>query len=354
MQRTVLKKAGFILASALGVWMAGRFLLPLLRPFVFALLLALAAEPLVRVFRQRLRFPGWASAGIGVTVTLAVAVLAVMALGALLLRQLGSLTRMMPDLEGTVRQGMGSLEGFLLHATAWTPAGIRPMLTRGVENLFSNGDMLLENMSGGVLRLASGVVTRIPDSALGVGTWLIAAFMISARLPKLREAVASRVPEHWKERYFPMMKRLKSALGGWVKAQLKLMAVTFAVLGGAFLLLRLRHGLLWAAVVALLDALPALGTGAILVPWSLVCFLQGDPVRGAGLLGAYAVAAILRSVLEPKLVGKQLGLDPLITLVALYAGFRLWGLPGMILAPMLTVIGAQLLSVGKEADAGDP
>ena len=65
------------------------------------------------------------------------------------------------------------------------------------------------------------------------------------------------------------------------------------------------------------------------------------------MLGAYAVAAILRSVLEPKLVGKQLGLDPLVTLVALYAGFRLWGLPGMILAPLLAVIIAQLLAAGK-------
>ena len=60
------------------------------------------------------------------------------------------------------------------------------------------------------------------------------------------------------------------------------------------------------------------GTGVILVPWSLVCFLQGDPVRGAGLLASYTVASILRSVLEPKLVGRQLGLDPLITLMALY------------------------------------
>ena len=354
MQRTVLKKAGLALAAAVGVYLAGRFLLPLLRPFVFALLLALAAEPLVRVFRQRLRFPGWASAGIGVTAALVVAVLAIMALGAFLLRQVGNLTQVMPDLEGTARQGLASLEGFLLHAADSTPAGIRPVLTRGVENLFSDGDALLENVSGGVLRLASGVVTRIPDSALGVGTWLIAAFMISARLPRLRETAASWVPKTWRERYFPVMKRLKSALGGWVKAQLKLMTVTFAVLGGAFLLLRLRNGLLWAAVVALLDALPALGTGAILVPWSLVCFLQGNPVRGAGLLGAYTVAAILRSVLEPKLVGRQLGLDPLITLMALYAGFRLWGLPGMILAPMLTVIGAQLLSVGREAEGGDP
>lgn len=348
MQQTILKKAAIALGAAAALWLAGKFLLPLLRPFVFALLLALAAEPLVRVFRQRLHFPPWVSAGVGVTAALAVALLSVMTLCAFLLRQLGTLARVMPDLEGAARQGMASLEGFLLHTADRAPAGVRPILTRGVENLFSDGDALLENVSGGVLRLASGVVTRIPDSALGVGTWLIASFMISARLPRLRQQCGMWVPQSWRDRYFPAVTRLKKALGGWVLAQLKLMAVTFVVLSVAFLLLRVRNGILWAAVVALLDALPALGTGVILVPWSLVCFLQGNHARGLGLLGAYAVAAILRSVLEPKLVGKQLGLDPLITLVALYAGFRLWGLPGMILAPILAVIGAQLLSVGKE------
>ena len=347
MQRTVLKKVAIALGVAAALWLTGKFLLPLLRPFVFALLLALAAEPLVRIFRQRFRFPPWVSAGFGVTAALTVAVLSVMTLCAFLLRQLGALAQVMPDLEGSARQGMASLEGFLLHTAERMPAGVRPVVTRGVENLFSDGDALLKNVSGSVLRLASGVVTRIPDSALGVGTWLIAAFMISARLPRLRQQFRSWVPQSWHARYLPVAKRLKKALGGWALAQLKLMAVTFGVLSIAFLLLRVRSGILWAAVVALLDALPALGTGVILVPWSLVCFLQGSHARGLGLLGAYAVAAILRSVLEPKLVGKQLGLDPLVTLVALYAGFRLWGLPGMILAPLLAVIIAQLLAAGK-------
>ena len=338
MNQTVLKRvaAGALLLAV--AWLSIRYL----TPFVLALGLALAAEPLVRVLQRRLHLPRWLSSGAGVTVTLTVAILLVLTLCAFLLRQLGQLARVMPDLEGTAKQGLQTLESVLLRTAQAAPQSISPLLIRGVEGLFSDGGAVVESLSGAVLRLASGVVTRIPDSALGVGTWLIAAFMISARLPRLRETAASWVPKTWRERYFPVMKRLKSALGGWVKAQLKLMTVTFAVLGGAFLLLRLRHGLLWAAVVALLDALPALGTGAILVPWSLVCFLQGNPVRGAGLLGAYTVAAILRSVLEPKLVGQQLGLDPLVTLAALYAGYKLWGFLGMVFAPLLAVTVVQL------------
>ena len=91
-----------------------------------------------------------------------------------------------------------------------------------------------------------------------------------------------------------------------------------------------------------MDTLPVLGTGTVLLPWSLVCFLQGDPPRALGLVSTYVVVTLTRSMLEPKFLGRHLGLDPLTTLVALYIGFRLWGIGGMILAPVLTVIAMQL------------
>ena len=125
---------------------------------------------------------------------------------------------------------------------------------------------------------------------------------------------------------------------------MKLMAVTFGVMSVGFLLLRIPYGLLWAAAVALVDAFPVLGTGTVLVPWSLVCFLQGDSARGIGLLGIYGAATLIRSALEPKLVGKHLGLDPLVTLIALYAGYKLWGLLGMLLAPLLAVAATQVIA----------
>ena len=107
--------------------------------------------------------------------------------------------------------------------------------------------------------------------------------------------------------------------------------------------------LLIAFVVSLFDILPVLGTGAVLLPWSLICFLQSNTPRAIGLLGLYASITLIRSSLEPKLVGRQLGLDPLVTLMALYAGFKLWGLGGMILAPMLTVTALQLLPERRES-----
>ena len=159
----------------------------------------------------------------------------------------------------------------------------------------------------------------------------------------LRQWLRSHLPLQKLKPLLETLKRVRTALGGWLLAQLKLSGVTLLLLPGGFLLLRIPNGLLWSLAVCLLDALPVLGTGAVLLPWSLICFLQSNTPRAIGLLGLYATITLLRSMLEPKLVGRQLGLDPLATLISLYAGYKLWGIGGMILAPMLTVTALQLL-----------
>jgi predicted PurR-regulated permease PerM len=167
--------------------------------------------------------------------------------------------------------------------------------------------------------------------------------MISAKLPKIRLWFRERVPAVWRERYLPAVKGIKNTLIGWVIAQLKLSVITLGLLLMGFWLLQIPHAPVWAVGVALVDAIPVLGTGTVLIPWSVVCLLQGETVRGTGLIGLYAVVWLVRSVMEPRLLGKELGLDPLVTLLAMYAGYKLLGLAGMILSPLLAVAVVRLL-----------
>lgn len=342
MNQSLLRKIGIALFLSAALWLLGRYLLPILLPFLLAGLLALSAEPLVSFLHGRLRLPRAAASGIGVLIALLLTVLLVLTLCALLLRQLGNLSGVLPDLGQTAQEGMESLEGFLMNLAQKTPQAVSPILTHGVENFFSDSTQLLDQVTAKALSLASGVLTRIPDSALGFGTWILASFMISAKLPAIRSWAAQKLPDSWRQQYLPAVKRLKRSLSGWLTAQLKLTGITFGILCGGFLMLKIHHAPLWAVLISLMDALPVLGTGTVLVPWSLVCFLQGEHARSLGLLGIYAVAALLRSVLEPKLIGKQLGLDPLVTLLAMYAGYRLWGIAGMLFSPLLAVTVTQL------------
>lgn len=331
----------------LGVYAAIRYLLPLFFPFLLGGILALAAEPIVRFLSGRLYLPRPAAAGIGVTMSFSFLAMVILLLAALVLRQLRMLTGILPDLETTIRGGMQTLSAKLLELASKAPGSVAPVLQRRIDDFFSGGSALLDRGAAYLLHLASGILSQVPGRALSFGTAIIASFMISAKLPQLKNAIRLRLGSRKLQPFFATLRRLKQSLLSWLKAQAKLSAITFAVAAGGLLLLRIPHGILWAALIALVDAFPILGTGAVLVPWSLISFLQGDTVLAFGLLGLYCAATVTRTVLEPRLIGKHLGLDPLVTLVALYAGFKLFGLPGMIFAPMMAVTVTQLLEITR-------
>lgn len=339
-------KTGFmdilrILAAFCAVWVAVRFLLPLFLPFVLGLGLALAAEPLAGGLVRR-GAPRGLAAGIGVTVTFFLLVIAVLFLGALALQQLRLLTGVLPDLEQAARSGLTLLQQWGLSLTDRLPQNVRPLVEENLTAAFSDGTAFVEQGVRFFLGLAGNLLTQVPDSALTVGTGIISAYLFSAKLPSLRSWVRHKLSRERLAKLVAGAKKLRLAVAGWLTAQCKLMGVTFALLLAGFLLLRIAHGPLWAAVVALVDALPVLGTGTVLIPWAVVSFLQGNVPRAIGLGGLYLTVSVTRSMLEPRLLGHHLGLDPLVTLMAVYVGFQLWGFPGMLLAPMMAVALAQL------------
>lgn len=338
-----------VIVGLAGAILFFRYLLPLLLPFLLGALLAVSAEPLVSFLCTRLRLKRPVATGIGISAAFSFLTLLVMVLGAFTLRQLKSLALFLPELESTLQLGMDTADRTLRDLTQRVPGELGAVLKRNVEGLISGGDGLISRATGFVLKLASGVLSHVPGSAVAIGTGIIASFMISAKLPAIRSRLSNMLSADKMAPVVAGAKRLKSALLGWLKAQAKLSAVTFALMLLGFLLLRVPRAPLWALTVALVDAFPILGTGAILIPWSIFSFLQGDTLPAFGLLGLYAAAALSRSVLEPRFLGKHLGLDPLVTLIALYVGFRLWGILGMILAPLIAVAANQLLAPQTDA-----
>lgn len=342
MTRPALRKAMILSAFFFGSWLFIRYLLPVLLPFLLGGALALAAEPAVKFLCSRLRLPRGVATGIGVTMTFLMLVLILLLAGALVLRELSGLSSVLPQAQQMIQTGLGSLQDFLLSLASRAPDGLSGMLTQSILDLFSGGAALLSQITNKLLSLVSGLLGRIPDSALGFGTGLISSFMISAKLPRIRLFLQQRTPDSWKKQYLPAVATTKNTVLSYLRAQIKLMGITFLILVAGLLLLRVHLAPLWAVLIAIVDAVPLLGTGTVMLPWALVCLLQGQHVLAIGLLGIYAAAAIVRSVLEPRLIGKQMGLDPLLTLAALYLGYQLWGVLGMLLAPMAAATAIRL------------
>lgn len=345
------KKILVLLLGAGAAWLGGRYLLLLAMPFLLGGGLALAAEPGVRFLSGKLRFPRSAAAGIGVGAVFALLCALVTMLLALLLRQLRTLTGILPQMELTVRDGLDALQNWLLTLTRHFSPGVRMVLQRNVAQFFSGGAALLDRVTDYALSLAGNLLSHLPDSALGLGTAVLSAFLISAELPRIRNWLREKVPRGKADALVAFLRKFRSTAGQWLVAQVKLLGITYLLLTAGFFLLGVEYAPVWALGVAAVDALPILGTGTILVPWSLVCWLRQESGRALGLLVLYAATALSRSFLEPKLVGRQLGLDPLVTLIALYTGFRLWGLLGMFLMPMLAITVISMLPETKKGQS---
>ena len=324
------KRSFSVIAVFVAVWLGLRYLFPFFLPFLLGLLLALFSEPGTKFFENRWRWRRSCAAAASVSLSLGLIAGFFWLLGSVLVSSAAHMARSARH----ITEGLHTLEEWALTLSARAPAGLAQPLEDSVRSLFDGG--LLGRSTELAFDLAGRAAQQLPGLLVTAGTALLSSYMISVRLPRIL------AHPFWQTRLRPVFLRIRTLAHRWFKAQLRLSSVTFAIVLGGFFLLGVKQKLLLALFTAAVDAVPLLGTGAVLLPWSLVSLLSGEPVRTVGLLGIYVIALLVRSSLEPKLLGRQLGLDPLAALAALYAGYRIWGFWGMVLAPILTVAAKEL------------
>lgn len=321
--------SGLVVLLGVILILAVKFLLPLAAPFLIGLLLASLLEPLVRWCETRCGLPRWLAAGGVLAAALALAGLVLVDLVIRLwfgLRQLaasaargGALFRLVERIAGAGTAALADL-----------PEPIRGTLLAGVRRL-------PDGLAQFLTRLAEGL-GRLPEWLLVILLGMTAAYFISRDRETLRRWLLGAVPREWRSRAAGMKDDLLRALAGFVRAQFLLGGLTMAtgVLGLA--VLRAGQPVLLGLVLGLLDLLPVIGPGALLLPWAGVCLVQGDWGRAAGLTVLFAVLAIGRELAEARLIGRNMGLHPLAALASVYLGLRLIGPVGLLFGPLILVV----------------
>ena len=325
-------------AGAAALW-----LLPLTLPVVLGVVLAMLLEPWVVRLQKKTGMGRTAAAGIAVTGGLLVLAGALWLLGRLLVHEAAGLSGELPGMLRAVDRWGTALTGLLENLAEKLPDGAGDALLAWGQELMSAGGTLAQKLYEAVFGLVTRLLGALPDSLFFLMTMILSCYFAAGELPKLREKALLLLPKEAGDWCRRVSRGLHQALGGWFRAQAKLMGVTFLVLSVGFLLLGVDSPILLALGVSFLDALPVFGTGTILIPWAAVSMLTGDMGMGLGLLGLYGAAALLRNVLEPKVLGADLGLSPLVTLAAIYAGWRLMGIWGMIGFPLAAMVLTQVL-----------
>ena len=329
--------AVWILGILFGIWVL-TLLFPILLPFIIGLGLALCVQKPITFTSERMGLPRWAGSFVCVLGLLA-AIIGALALACrTVCTELSGFLRELPALLSALAPTLSELETKLYALADRLPDGIGTGLHAGLKSFFESGAGIGGKLYEALFTFASGFLGRLPDLLLFLITTVLSAFMLSCELPKLRDRLERKLPPVWTEKAKAALLRLRKTLGGWLIAQAKLMGITFLILTLGLMLLNVRYPLLFALLITAIDALPVFGTGTILIPWSLVTFLRGNTRCGVGFLVLYAVAALTRQTLEPRLVGRQIGLNPVVTLVALYAGYKVIGVLGMIVFPVCAIL----------------
>ena len=321
--RKIWKTVLIALGCALGAWAFGALLLPVLLPFFIGLAVSLLAEKPVRLLQTRAHVPRSLASGLCVLLLFGLLFGGLFFLCRLLCAEAADLARQLPRLAENLAPLFEKLKSRLLALAERLPDGLGTGLRAGVEEFFKTGAGFGTKLYETLFSWASGIIGRLPDAVLFAVTAILSSFMLSGELPAIRGWLRRTVRPAWLEKLQTLGGHVRTTLGGWLRAQLKLMGITFLILNAGLLLLRVRYPVLAALVITVVDALPVFGTGTILIPWALALFLQGETKTGIGLVILYGAAALSRQALEPRLVGKQVGLNPVLTLLALYTGYRL-------------------------------
>ena len=199
-------------------------------------------------------------------------------------------------------------------------------------------DKLLSGLTAYASNMAKSAILGIPTAFLFVITFIISAYYFCTDKEKIYGFISSLIPQSIKPFLQKTKKTLSSSLLSYLKASLILLLITFCEMFLGLCLLRVRYALLISALVAIVDFLPILGAGIILIPWAIYCFIISKSGLGVGLLALFLVITIVRRILEPKIMAKKMGVHPLLMISSLYIGLRLFGGAGLILAPIICAV----------------
>lgn len=321
------------IAFPLGGWLLvcilGPVFLRFFMPFAIGWILALMVNPLVRFLERRVRLVRKHSSAIIVIGALGAVVGLLYLFFSRLFRLGGVLVRQLPSLyagiEGEIQRNM---EGIL----ALLPSGAQDAWRAVGSDLGTYIGTLVEKAASPTMEAAGTVARGIPAMLVYSVVTILSAYFFIADRDRIMAFLREKCPS-WLLGYSSYLKgEVHHLVYGYFMAQFKIMAVVWVILTGGFFVLGVGYGPLWAALIAFLDFLPVFGTGTALIPWGILKLLGGEYAFAAGLLLIYVLTQVIRQIIQPKLVGDSMGLNPLMTLFLLYIGFKAAGIAGMILA----------------------
>ena len=298
-------------------------------PFLFAWFISSYAKPMVAFLTRKLRFPRFLSAIIVILVIMSVIVIAVSLILARVATEIAKLGQYLPLISNQLTALYNTLYDIFVRLDL-DPEQLNGMFT-GATDL---GGSAASYSLGKIL----GIVKGTPTAFIVFFVTIVATFYWIRDDEKMRRAIIRISPKSRHAQIGETYDAISNVFGGYMRAQTVLVGISIVIFTIGFFILRVEGAFTLGLVTGVLDIIPVLGPGTLVVPWAIINLLTGNYILGIGLLILYTLFTVQRHIMEPKLVGDRIGLHPLLTLAAIFIGFRMFGILGLIIGPILLAI----------------
>lgn len=314
------------------------WLVKLFLPFLLAFLLSLALNPLAEKLQKKLKLPKGLTAII--VIILVVGILGTAAGGLIwkLISEVRSIYNQIPQIYESMVESFENLQNSMSYIYSSLPSEIQVVFDNIGDNFKNGFAKIVEENYKPVVYGAGNIAKKLPSVFIGIIVFILSLFFIMSDEENVKNVVRKCFPKTFLEKTSIVGKQLKIYLGGYIKAQLTIMSIAFVVIFVGLSILKAEYAMLIALGIAALDALPLFGSGIVLIPWSIISFLSRDFKMGVGLLIIYLTIILTRQMLESKIVSHNLGTNPLLTLMSMYVGYKIFSIGGMILGPIILVL----------------
>lgn len=311
-----------------------RYILPALMPFMVAFLVAALVQIPIRKFKINFNKKRKAFAIFFCGCFYVAFFFLVAAFGVKLLEGMEQFVASIPTIyDENIVPLLDEVSGRLEEATATMDHSLSQKIEDVFLEISQNLGKYASDLSVNMVRWISGGAKGIPGFLVKLVITIVSTFFIAVDFEKVTSFFQRLIPPDKEDIARKGIDYIKNIVFVYIKSYSLLFFLTFLELSAGFLILRIPYGIWIALLIAVFDILPVLGTGGILLPWAAMLFVMGNKPLAVGILILYVIITVVRNIVEPKIVGKQIGLNPLVTLLAMFLGLKTFGIIGMIVFP---------------------
>ena len=315
-------------------------------PFVIGLIIALAAAPLVRFLERRVKLMRRFTSMAIIVGALALIVFLIWLVLSNLIREGIQFVQDAPAILDAMGEELRNTVEKLQQMMKLLPDNVQQSIFDGMDNMGNTVSESISSLYSPTVEIAGNVARRIPGILVSTIVTLMSAYFFLADYDKIIDAAKKTMPDIFMKTMTFIRKKSGEIVGSYFLAQFRIMFVIAAVLAVGLTIAGVSYSGLVAVLIAILDFLPIFGTGTVLIPWAVIKLLNGAYGAAVFLIVLYGLTQLIRQLIQPKLIGDTMGMNPLLTLLFLYIGYRLGGFTGMILAVPIGMIMLEVIRMG--------